>query len=319
MGFEYIFRNVRTASGNKTSAAYSALSQEKIDIYVLEPQEVLAVYFDMQIQTGKLSREQADKLMRGSVDKAPPKQKKALTDYLFNTVTSYGVGNVSSWQSAHTLQKMVREFGGLGEIVIKEVQGKTYVIFKGYAGLRKTITGTRYLITHPKVVEMGIGKLGQRTVIQSGVRITFIAMLGYRVLEFLLVDEVTLGKLIANLATDVVKIAAGIGISALLMTAAGVTMTTIALGPLVAVVLAGFVVSAGLEYLDAEFGITEKMATLIDGMLHDIAQQVANTRDVAGRKLKHVAYSWLDMAVEHLIRTGKTYIRRRVDYFLGPR
>ena len=53
--------------------------------------------------------------------------------------------------------QLIEELGLTGKAVIKEIQGKSYVVLKGYPGLREKLTGTRYLASNPKVVDLAIG------------------------------------------------------------------------------------------------------------------------------------------------------------------
>ena len=82
-------------------------------------------------------------------------------------------------------------------------------------------------------------------------------------LEYILEDHVTLAMLSGNLATDLMKV----GISAIASLAAGLIaggFTTLAAGPLVAAILVGTFSSAALDYLDTQYGLTEKLVEAID-------------------------------------------------------
>jgi hypothetical protein len=292
----------------------SALQKNGHEIYVLEAEELLALHLDRQISANKLSKEDADEILAGAAIQATPKQKEALTDYLFNKYSSYIVGNVGTWQSTVVLQKMYKDIGGLGEIILKNNNGKTYVVFKGYPGLRATLTGTRYLATHPKVITMGFGHVSRARLAVAGARVTFIAVLAYRFLEFLLTDEMTVGKLLGYLASDVVKIAISVGAGYLAMAVAG-TFMSIALGPLVAAVIVGLVVSGLLEYYDNGYGITEQLANAMETLLKDIGRKAINA---SGDKIASLAYPLVDIAIEWLTERTSRYVRHQVDRLIGP-
>ncbi|MDR1423062.1 MAG: hypothetical protein LBI92_00385 [Azoarcus sp.] len=101
------------------------------------------------------------------------------------------------------------------------------------------------------------------------------------------------------------------------------TKTAVALGPLVAVIFVGVIASLAFDAVDNHFGLTVKMSNAIDQMLEDIARRAANQRDSLGHKFQHMAYSAFEVAAAWLIREGTSatvsYIRRNIDYFLGPR
>lgn len=52
------------------------------------------------------------------------------------------------------------DIGLTGRVVLKKVNGKQYVIFKGRPGTRSFFKGTRYLATSPKVVPYGCAREG---------------------------------------------------------------------------------------------------------------------------------------------------------------
>lgn len=69
----------------------------------------------------------------------------------------FGVSYYASADDFITLSKLVGDLGGFTtQAYIKTYGGKPHIILKGYPGLRKILTGTRYGIKHPKVITMGL-------------------------------------------------------------------------------------------------------------------------------------------------------------------
>ena len=71
--------------------------------------------------------------------------------------------------------QLIDELGLTGKAVIKEIQGKRYVILKGYPGLREKLTGTRYLASNPKVVDLAIGTKRVSGAMISGARLSILS------------------------------------------------------------------------------------------------------------------------------------------------
>jgi len=67
-------------------------------------------------------------------------------------------GFVSPLRDAFDAKKILSEFGiKTGKVVYKNYGNKTYIVFRGYPGDRKILTGTKYLPSNPKVIRMAIG------------------------------------------------------------------------------------------------------------------------------------------------------------------
>lgn len=147
--------------------------------------------------------------------------------------------------------------GGVGQAYVKSYNGKSYIILKGHAGLRRILTGTRYLANNTLVIALGLGKHAAQAAVRSGGILTVILVGAYRIADFFLSDEATLTQLIGNLAVDVVKVAitAGVAWGAI----AGAATLGIAVGPIVAVVLVGVLLTPTLNYLDKQYGISDKV------------------------------------------------------------
>lgn len=168
-----------------------------------------------------------------------------------NTVTSL----VSPAQDLLLARNLINEVGLTGRAITKNVNGKTYVILKGYPGLRQKLTGTRYLASHPKIVDLAIGQRGVNQNLVKGTRLTIYLTIPVNVLQYLVNEETTLAQLIGTTATDLTKI----GLATLVGAGAGFAagaVTTVAAGPLIAAVAVGVAAGFTLDYLDGKFGVT---------------------------------------------------------------
>ncbi len=173
-------------------------------------------------------------------------------------IAKKGAGYVSPTLDAVTIARVAKDLGIKGKIVTKVVQGKQYIIFKGYAGLRSIFTGTRYLATNPKVIDMAIGNLGVGKTILKGTRLTIILTIPINIFKFIVSDKMTMSQLIGTTASDLAKIAISTAAGSAAAFAVG-AITTIAIGPLVAAVAVGVLVGIALDMVDDKYGLTDKL------------------------------------------------------------
>ena len=178
-----------------------------------------------------------------------------------STYTGYAAGFGAYIPDAIGLAKLGHDLqrGGniLSEFVINTHGGKSYIVLKGYPGLRKIFTGTRYLSTHAKIVQMGIGKTAVNGKIAGGSVITIILLAAYRVVDYFIRDEATWHDLLGGLAVDFAKV----GTSALFASALAshATIASFAIGPLAVAVVFGVAIGFILEYLDAKYAVTSQV------------------------------------------------------------
>ncbi|WP_281561453.1 hypothetical protein [Thalassomonas sp. RHCl1] len=176
--------------------------------------------------------------------------------------TKTGAGYASAVLDISVLTKMLRELGVTGRVLQKKVGEKSYVIFKGYPGLRNTFTGPRYLASNAKVVDMAIGKAGIQNSLRSGARLTIFLTVPLVALEHILKDKFLLSNLVADLAVSMVKVGVATIVSAVAATAIG-TVTTVAAAPLAVAIFVGLIVAWGLDKLDEKFAITKLLGEVL--------------------------------------------------------
>lgn len=168
------------------------------------------------------------------------------------------------YASAADIKKLQRLIADLGspnaQVYVRTYGGKPHIILKGYPGLRKVLTGTKYGIKNPQVVAMGLGKAAGGKIAKSGGALTLVLLSTYRVADYFLTDEATLAQLIDSLATDVVKVGITIGASLVTVSLLGATaFSSLAIGPLLVVVAIGVGGALVLNMIDDHFGLTDKL------------------------------------------------------------
>jgi len=204
--------------------------------------------------------------------------------------------------------RLVKDLGNFGSVVrFQTYGGHLHVIFKGYPGLRRVLTGTKYLATNPKVIQMGVGRSGAFSAIRGGAVLTVVLVTAFRVFDYLMMDDQTLSFLLGTLATDFIKIgtSAAAAVAAVgLITSA--TATVIAVGPLVVAIIVGVGVGFVLDVIDERFGLTrafvaelERTGRRITRHFQEVQDQVAQ---VAGDAAEAITMALLD-EVEKCVRS----------------
>ena len=159
---------------------------------------------------------------------------------------------------------ILKDFGFKGKFYIKTVKGKQYVIFRGYSGLRKWYTGTRYKVTNPKVLSLSaVGK------IKSGLKgnaVTILIVGAIDIVDWILSEEEDkqFEDLCVTLGMDALKVVVGSIITAGLAALALAGIAALGVTAPVWIVIGGtivlsIIVGFGLDFLDNKIGASEYM------------------------------------------------------------
>ena len=227
-----------------------------------------------------------------------------------------GASYYTSADDAVTMAKLIGDLGGVGaRAYIKSYGGKPHIILKGHAGLRTILTGTKYGIKNPKVVTMGLGRAGAVSSAKTGGIVSVVLLSAYRVADYFLTDQATLSQLVGSLATDVVKVGIATGASIIAATAiAG--LTTVAIGPILAVVVVGVGVSILLEYADKSLGITNRVIAGLDELGDSAESYLAEQKKKALNSAGQAATEVIDQAVSSARAMAIRWVQGRIKEFL---
>lgn len=248
-------------------------------------------------------------------------QRKRLSEYweehrlFMNSVAGYGATAMDSV----ALKRLAWDLGGFPKgLQIKAYEtaanGQRYIVIKGFAGLRKELTGTRYLAGNPKVVRMGLGQMGANSAILKGGVITIVALGAFRFIDYFLTDEATLGYLVGSLATDVVKLGitmAGSWVGATIMASVG-----LAIGPLAAIVFVGLFVGWGLGKIDEQFNITGQLVDALDVQFQNVQSKARSWRQFYENlpaNAEGAVNDVLDYAMDVAKRAGVQWIEHHLN------
>lgn len=228
-----------------------------------------------------------------------------------------GASYYASADDALTMARLIGDLGSFGaKAYIKNYGGKPHIILKGHAGLRTVLTGTKYGIKNPKVVSMGLGKAGAVAAARQGGILTFVLLTTYRVADYFLTDQATLNQLIGTLATDVVKVGVATGAAILAASIAGAT--TIAVGPIVAVVLVGVGMSLLLEYSDHRLGITNRVIAGLDELAANTEDYLALKNKLALNAVGKAVNEAINYAVDSTRSIAINWVRKTLREYLSP-
>lgn len=235
--------------------------------------------------------------------------------------TNAGVPLAMSTLDLKNIVKMVRDLGGIGtKARISVRNGKQYIILSGYPGLRSALgsalKGTRYSITHPKIVEMGIGRYGIRGSALSGFRLSCYVGVGIEAVEWFFNDESVWSDLFAGIGVELVKagVASAIGYAAAL--AVG-SVFTLAAAPAIAGAAVVLAIGWGLNALDNHYGIKNSVKAglryavdHIQALQEQLAEiKVDDLRKYAQQTVSEIA----DGIAEQLYDEAKSWVLRKLQ------
>ncbi|WDE09547.1 hypothetical protein [Thalassomonas haliotis] len=159
--------------------------------------------------------------------------------------------------------EMQRSGNMFSKYQVKTYSGKAHIIFKGYPALRQHLTGTRYLASNPKVIQLGVGKLGAMSSIKGGFIISLIVSAAFHSIEQLLDEEKTWHYFVAGISVDASIALGSTAIAGALVSMAVGTATMVTIGPLIAVVLIGSMIAYGANVLIDTNKLTLQFAHLL--------------------------------------------------------
>ena len=281
-------------------------------VWVLSHDEAAKLWLSKQEDLGAITADKAAKLW----------QQWKETWNKWKDYPGVGAAYYSTGQDILTLKKIIEDFGTMfGRVLYKEYGGKPHIILKGYPGLRKVLTGTKYGVNNPKVVAMGIGRAGAMKSIKEGGILTVVLVSAYDVIDYVLTDRATLTDLVGQLASDVTKIAIATGASAASVALlSGTIVTSFALGPLLVAIVVGVGVGIALDAIDNHYKLTEKLKTMLAATAEAVEKAAASAVEQAQQAKQGVidwAYDAFCALVGRIIAAGEeqaaAYLWRKIN------
>ncbi|MBL4608267.1 MAG: hypothetical protein JKY01_10635 [Pseudomonadales bacterium] len=258
--------NTRPTASSKQQLA-GALSRNSHSLVVMTPEEFLDFAITQQKSSGMTTDQVAtwlDTLTQSSTHAfAESKKHWNLHESTVKMVGAY-LPVASDAKKLRILALEMHKGGTIfGQYRVNTYKGRSYVILKGNAGLRSQLTGSRYLANNPKVVSMGIGKLGVANAIKGGVIISVIFSVAFHALEQLMNDEATWHHFVGDVSVDVASATAGAAIAWLVVSGMVGATAMAAIGPIALVVFAGGGATVALNALGDHFELANNLAELL--------------------------------------------------------
>ncbi|AVS80677.1 hypothetical protein C8244_06480 [Paracidovorax avenae] len=188
---------------------------------------------------------------------------------------------------------------------VKTTATGTYIIIKGYSARRSaTLQGTRYLATHPKMIQLGLGMKSLQGIAKGGFMLGVVVSSGIELMDFMFNNEKTMYDLVGGIGVEAVKGGLGALVAYGLAAFFAGTVTTIAVAPLGIMALASLVAGIGLNHLDSHFGVKSKVIEALK-MVPEHASQGIYYIDTESQ-------AWLD-DLRSTIEKGKEQMGRAID------
>lgn len=186
--------------------------------------------------------------------------------------------------------KLIHEVGGFKpfQVELRKYGNKQYVIFKGKAGERRVLKGTKYLADNPTVVRMAVGPKGIVKSAKGGFVVTAVLSVGIEIFDYVIRDTALLSEMLGVVTTDLVKI----GLSSLAGAAAGLAVGSaavigsVAAAPFVVAIAVGILVGFALDKIDQRLGATQalikayaRMGIVLDEIKYETSRNLQYLED----------------------------------------
>ncbi|MDA8455805.1 hypothetical protein M4R22_13610 [Acidovorax sp. GBBC 3334] len=189
---------------------------------------------------------------------------------------------------------------------VKTTATGTYIIIKGYSAQRSgALQGTRYLATHPKMLQLGLGMKSLQGIAKGGFMLGVVVSTGIEVMDFMFNNEKTMYDLVGGIGVEAVK--GGLGGLVAYAAAAGVAgVTAVAVLPLVVMAVVAASGGVALNMLDNHYGIKQKVISALK-MLPEKTEQgmyYIDTKSQAWQDDLQSAIAHKTMELKHSIDRG---------------
>jgi hypothetical protein len=186
------------------------------------------------------------------------------------------VGPVS--QSANDVIMITKTLNAIGMAgitsYVKITSKGAYIIIKGYSAKRSSaLQGTRYLATNPQMLQLGLGVKSLQGIAKGGFILGVVISTGLEFADFIFNNEKTMYDLVGGIGVEAVK--GGLGAIVAYGVGAGVgALTTVAVAPLVGMVVAALFVGVALNAIDNHYKIKQQVIDAMKAVPEQTAEGV---------------------------------------------
>lgn len=166
------------------------------------------------------------------------------------------------------LKRIVQSLSGFATRVSlsTDARGVQWIVLKGRPGLRILLDGTRYLASNPRMLQLGIGTAGLKSVARGGFVTAVVVSSAVEVGNWYFNDRATLGDLTGGLIVEVAKAGIGIKVALLLGGTVAGGASFIAIAPLGVMIGVSFIAGYFLNYADAQLEIKVNLQKMLNSI-----------------------------------------------------
>ena len=241
-----------------TGGSRALPAARKTDTFVFDLQNALRIWLSEKVTQCEIKAQEAqDAIRRMDADKVADKAIEISEDQI-----KLWLGPIKDGRELRSIgQKLVDDFGRWWKVPVEFKKGASgdVIIIKGWPAGRKTLSGTRYRVSNPKVIEMQIGRPGIMASAKESAKFGVYLVMAVDVIQF--ARDRNFAHLLGSLTVDIpsVLLASAIGTAVGALAAGTVVVGTIALGPALLAFGVGVAVGAGLFWLDKHFELTDRV------------------------------------------------------------
>ncbi len=280
-------------------------------LMVVDKKNMLRIWLEEKVARHELTPTQADDMLRDQETEGK----------LWTGPTKDSLG---SGKLFYKLAKDFASWKGAQVYFTTSKAGHDLVTFKGWPTGRKIITGTRYRLDNPKIMELQIGKPGIRAAAKESARFGIYLVVAVDVADYIFRDNSTLGQLLGSLTVDIpsVVLASAIGATAGSLisgtTVAGLaTIGSLACGPFLVAFAVGVIAGYALYKLDEQLHLTDKLSEFYDKGLSKLAQVWHDLGTEAGARFNQLSHSQMVHDLQQDSRIIAEKLARQADWVRG--
>ena len=244
-----------------TSHLATEWTDNQADIYTLDHHDLTVVWLGLQVANG-----QTDEEIVARFEALTETYSLTLSEKGFELVSLYGATALNAGRDGHVLTVLTRDMqrsgNVLGHFAIRPHNGRNYIVFKGNHRLRQVIRGTRYSLSNPTVIKLGIGTEGLKGAAKGGIYVTLVVSVGVNSYAWIFDESFGWQNFLSNLSADLVKAAIAVALG-------------LFVAKKTAIVTGSIVIANGLGFVVGIF-LGVGMARLRWSDISDFATQVAN-------------------------------------------
>ncbi len=228
----------------------SAMDSRRLDVLVLTPQDYVGILQDRSRHDPVLAADLRAILAQGSLGKYWTDVVSPNTSRPWTVPAGLAANDI--YLIAKTLAAL--RISGASSYVKRGPKG-TYIIIKGYPGFRNNLLqGTRFLASHPRMIQMGLGIRGMQGAAKGGFILGLVVSVAVETLDFIFNDQKTMHDLVGGIGVEAVKAGLatmmGIGVGA-----AVASLISIAILPMAAMAVTVLIAGMGFNYIDRNWEI----------------------------------------------------------------